>query len=74
VKFYKVLALPTSLHGSKSWTIKARNINKTQTIAMRYLRTVKGWTRLDNIKNEDIRSEPKAQSVQNKTDQHTKMD
>jgi hypothetical protein len=50
-KFDKEVALPALLHGSESWTIKARDINGIQSVEMGYIRTVKGCTRLGHIKN-----------------------
>jgi hypothetical protein len=39
-------------------------------VEMKYLRTVKGCSRLDHIENEDIRKELNVQSVQNKVEKH----
>jgi hypothetical protein len=41
-----------------------------QLVEIIYFRTVKGCTRRDHIKNEDMRKELKVQSVQNKIDEH----
>jgi hypothetical protein len=37
--------------------IRNRDWNRIQVAKMKYLRTVKGCTRLDQIRNEDIRNE-----------------
>jgi hypothetical protein len=55
-------------YGSESWTIKARYISRTQSVEMRYLRTVKGCTRLDHFKNADIRKGIKIQNWINPLD------
>jgi hypothetical protein len=49
--------VPVLLYGSKTLTPRKREWNKIQAAEMKYLRTVKGCTRLDHIRNEDIRNE-----------------
>jgi hypothetical protein len=66
IKFYKVMALPVLLYGSETWTIKTKDMSKIQATEMRYLRSVKGCTKLDHIKNEDIRKELDIDSTQYK--------
>jgi hypothetical protein len=41
----KKITLPKSLYRSESWTLKARGINRIQSIEMRYLRTLKNSSR-----------------------------
>jgi hypothetical protein len=57
VKFYKIMAVPVLLNGSETWTPRKRDWNRIQAAEMKYLRTVKGCTRLDQIRNEDVRNE-----------------
>jgi uncharacterized protein YydD (DUF2326 family) len=45
------------LCGSEKWTIKTKDMSKIQAKVMRYLRSVRGCTKLQHIKNEDIRKE-----------------
>lgn len=71
MKFYKVIELPTLLYRSESWTHKARGINRMQSVEMKYIRTVQGFTRLGCIKNKHITKVLKIQQIQNKTDEHT---
>jgi hypothetical protein len=40
-----------------TWTPRKGDWNRVQAAEMKYLRTVKGCTRLDQIRNEDIRNE-----------------
>jgi hypothetical protein len=39
----------------QAWTPRKRDWNRIKAAEMKYLRTVKGCTRLDQIRNEDIR-------------------
>jgi hypothetical protein len=57
LKFYNIMAVPVLLYGSETWTPRKRNWNRIQAAEMKYLITVKGCTRLDQIKNEDVRNE-----------------
>jgi hypothetical protein len=41
----------------ETWTLRKRDRNRIQAAEMKYLRTVKGCTRLNQIRNEDIRNE-----------------
>jgi hypothetical protein len=51
------MAVPLLLYGSETWTPRKRDRNRFQAAEMKYLRTLKGCTRLDQIRNEDIRNE-----------------
>jgi hypothetical protein len=57
LKFYKIMPLPVLLYGSETWTLRKREWNRIQAAEMKYLRTVKGCIRFDQIRNEDIRNE-----------------
>jgi len=59
IKFYKVLARPTLLYGSETWVTTKRDMVHIEAEAMRFLRSVKGYTRLDKIRSEVIRKELK---------------
>ncbi|KAK9877518.1 hypothetical protein WA026_018626 [Henosepilachna vigintioctopunctata] len=59
IKLYKVMATPTLLYGSETWTLNTRDLSRIQAAEMRYLRSVKGCTLLDRIRNDDIRRELK---------------
>jgi hypothetical protein len=47
-------------------------MSKNQAIEMRYLRSVKGCTKLDHIKNEDIKKELDIDSTQYKIENYRK--
>ena len=51
MKFYKVLARPKLLYGSEIWVTTKRDMNRLEAAEMRFLRSVKGYTRLDKIIN-----------------------
>jgi hypothetical protein len=57
LKFYRIMAVPVLLYGSETWIPRKRDWNMIQAAEIKYLRTVKGCTRLDHIRNEDIRNE-----------------
>jgi hypothetical protein len=51
------MAVPVLLNDSETWTLRKRDWNRIQAAELKYLRTVKGCARLDQIRNEDIRNE-----------------
>ncbi|KAJ4434311.1 hypothetical protein ANN_22866 [Periplaneta americana] len=57
IKFYKTMATPTPLYGCEAWTLKKNYINRIQSAEMKFLIGVKGCTRLDRYRNDDIRNE-----------------
>jgi hypothetical protein len=66
MKFYKTMAVPALMYGSKAWTIKKNDISRIQSAEMRFLRSVKGCTRMDHIRNEEIRTELEMYVIQDK--------
>ena len=73
MKFYKVVARPTLLYGGKTWVTTKRDMSCLEAAEMRFLRSVKGYTRLDKIRSEIIRKEleiPGIQDVRNKYKQN----
>jgi hypothetical protein len=56
LKFCKIISVAVPLYGSETWTLRKRDWNRIQAAEMKYLRTVKGCTRLDQIRKEDIRN------------------
>ena len=49
MKFDKVVARPTLLYGSETWVTTKRTVARLEAAEMRFLRSVKGYTRLDKI-------------------------
>ena len=45
------------MYGSESWINTKKGDSKIQAAKMRFLRRVKGWTRRDLVRNEDVRNE-----------------
>jgi hypothetical protein len=50
------MAVPVLLYDSETWTLRKRDWNRIEDAEMKYLRTVKGCTKLDQVRNEDIRN------------------
>jgi hypothetical protein len=50
------MAVTVLLYGSETWTPRQRDWKRIQAAEMKYLRTVKGCTRLDQIRDKDIRN------------------
>ena len=53
------MAVPTLLHGSEIWTLGSKDLSRIQAAEMKFLRSVKGCTILDKVRNENIRRELK---------------
>jgi hypothetical protein len=60
------MAVPVLMYGSEAWTIKKRDISRIQSAEMKFLRSVKGCTRMDHIRNEEIRTEIEMYTIQDK--------
>jgi len=73
MKFYEVVIRPTLLYGSETWVTTKRDRTRLEAAEMRFLRRVKGYTRLDKIRSEIIRKEleiPGMQDVRTKYKQN----
>jgi len=64
MKFYKAVARPTLFYGSKTWVTMTHDMNRLEAAEMRFLRSVKGYTRLDKIRSEVIRKELEISGIQ----------
>ena len=64
MKFSKVVARPSLLYGSETWVTRTRDMTRLEAAEMRFLRSVKGYTRLDKIRSEVIRKEPDISGIQ----------
>jgi hypothetical protein len=54
IKLYNTLALPVLLHGSGTWTIKARDARRIRAAEMKYTRRKAGYTWTDYKTNTQI--------------------
>ena len=63
-KVYKVEARPTLLYGSEIWVTTRRDMTRLEAAELRFLRSVKGYTRLDKIRGEVIRKELEISGIQ----------
>ena len=57
VKLYKVTTRPTLLYWSETWVTTKRDDSRITAAEMRFLRGIKGYRRLDKIKNSYITEE-----------------
>ena len=69
-KCYKVVARPTLLHVSETWVTTKRDMTRLEAAQIRHLRSVKGYTRLDKIRNEVIRKELEISGIQDVRSKH----
>ena len=70
MKFYKVVARPTLLYGSETWVTTKRDMTRLEAAEMRFLRSVKVYTRLDKIRKEVIRKELEISGIQDVRSKH----
>jgi hypothetical protein len=59
LKFYKIMAVPMLTYASENWTINWSDKKKIESAEMKFLRSVAGYTILDQKRSTDIRSELK---------------
>ena len=70
MKFYKVVARPTLLFGSETWVTTKLDMIRLEAAEMCFLRSVKGYTRLDKIRSEVIRKELEISGIQDVRSKH----
>lgn len=66
IMMYKMYYVPIMLYGAETWTMTEREWSRMQAGEMRFLRAIKGKTRRDRIRNEDIRRELNMESIRGK--------
>ena len=64
MKFYKVVTRPILLCGSETWAITKRDVTRLEAAEMHFLKSVKGCTRLDKVRNEIIKKELETSGIQ----------
>ena len=55
MRVYNAIVLPTMLYGSETWTVMKRHESRLGATEMAYLRRVEGVTRMDRVRNADVR-------------------
>ena len=70
MKFYEVVARPSLPYGSEMWVIATRDMTRVEAAEMRFLRSVKGYTRLDKIRSEVIRKQLVISGIQDVRSKH----
>lgn len=63
ISVYKSIFVPILTFGSESWVLSKKLKSKVQSIAMKFLRTILGITRIDRIRNTTVREELGVESV-----------
>jgi hypothetical protein len=66
LKFYKTMAVPFLIYGSEAWKIKKKDTSRIQSAEIKFLRSVKGCTRMVHIRNEEIRTELEIYAIRDK--------
>ena len=64
IKFYKFVARPSLLCGTETWVTTKRDMARLEAAEMRFLRSIKRYTRLDKIRREVIRKELEISGIQ----------
>ena len=70
MKCYKVVAESTLLYGSETWVTTTRDMTRLEAAEMRFLRSFKGYTRLDKIRSEVITKELEISGIQDVRSKH----
>jgi len=70
MNFYKVVARPTLLHVSETWITTKRDMTRLEAAEMRFLRSVKGYTRLGKIRSDIMRKELEVSGIQDVRAKH----
>ena len=61
---FKTIIRPAMTYGSECWAVKKKDENTLNSAEMRMFRWARGKTRLDHIRNEDIRKEADIKPVE----------
>lgn len=68
IMMYSLYYMPMVLYGAETWKMTERDWSRLQAGEMRFLRAIKGKTRRDRIRNENIREELSMESMREKVE------
>jgi len=69
-KFYRTTIRPAMLYGAECWPTKIRHVQQLSVAEMRMLRWICGHTRMDRVRNDDIRDRLEVAPIEEKLVQH----
>jgi hypothetical protein len=69
-KFYRTAIRPAMLYGAECWPTKKRHVQQLSVAEMRMLRWICGHTRMDRVRNDDIRDRLGVAPIEEKLVQH----
>ncbi len=72
-KVFKTIIRPAMTYGSECWAVKKKDEKKQNSAEMRILGWARGKTRVDHIRNEDIRKEAHVKPVESFLENKTKV-
>ncbi len=65
-KFYRTAIRPAMSYGSECWPMKEPYVSKIRVVEMKMLSWMSGHTRLDKVRNENIREKVGVVPIKNK--------
>ncbi len=54
-RLYEGVVIPTALYGAETWNMGVAERKRLNVMEMRYLRSMCGVTRMDRVRNEEVR-------------------
>ena len=63
LRVVNAMVLPTLTYGCEAWTLQTRHRGRVEAMQMRVMRRIEGVTRLDRIRNVDLRDRLKQEGV-----------
>ena len=63
LRVVNAMVLPTLTYGCETWTLQTRHRGRVEAMQMRVMRRIEGVTRLDSIRNVDLRDRLKQEGV-----------